>query len=97
MKNTKNAWGYTLGVTLNYKSVLPGLDLDVPVSFKHTPSGVWKALSMQENAKSASIGVRFKYFTNWKGNLKYTTFWGEKDEHRNHDRDNISFDVTYTF
>ena len=34
---------------------------------------------------------------NWKSNLKYTTFWGNKNEHRNHDRDNISFDITYTF
>jgi hypothetical protein len=97
MKNTKNAWGYTLTAVLNYRSVLPGLDLDVPVTFKHTPSGVWKSLSLQEDAKSASIGVRFKYLTNWKGNLKYTSFWGNKDEHRNHDRDNISFDITYTF
>ena len=46
---------------------------------------------------SASIGVRFKYLGAWKGNLKYTSFWGAKDEHRNHDRDNISFDVTHSF
>jgi hypothetical protein len=97
MKNTKNSWGYVLSATLAYKSVLPGLDLDVPLNFKHTPSGVWKPLSLQENAKSASIGIRFKYLTNWRGNLKYTTFWGAKDDHRNHDRDNISFDITYTF
>jgi hypothetical protein len=97
MKNTKNAWGYTVGLTLNYKSVLPGLDLDVPINFKHTPSGIWKTLSLQEDAKSANIGVRFKYLNNWRGNLKYTTFWGNKDEHGNHDRDNISFDITYTF
>jgi hypothetical protein len=97
MKNTKNAWGYTVGLTLNYKSVLPGLDLDVPLNFKHTPSGIWKTLSLQEDAKSANVGVRFKYLNNWRGNLKYTTFWGNKDEHGNHDRDNISFDITYTF
>jgi Protein of unknown function (DUF1302) len=97
MINTKNAWGYTLSATLNYKSVMPGLDIDVPISFKDTPSGVWKTLTMQEGAKSASVGMRFKYLGDWKGNLKYTTFWGAKSDHRNHDRDNISFDVTYSF
>jgi hypothetical protein len=97
MKNTRDAWGYTLAMTLNYKSVLPGLDIDVPINFKHTPDGVWKTLTLQEDAKSASMGLRFKYLGNWKSNLKYTTFWGNKNEHRNHDRDNISFDITYTF
>jgi hypothetical protein len=86
-----------VGVTLNYKSVLPGLDIDVPMNFKHTPSGVWKTLTLQEDAKSASFGARFKYLGNWKGSLKYTTFWGAKDSNPVHDRDNISFDITYTF
>lgn len=97
MKNTDDAWGYTLSATLNYKSVLSGLDIDVPMNFKHTPSGTWKRLSLQEDAKSANIGLRFKYLGKWRGNLKYTRFWGDKKENRVHDRDNISFDVTYSF
>ena len=97
MKNTKNAWGLTMGVTLNYKSVLPGLDIDVPINFKYTPRGIWKSLTLQEDAKSANIGVRFKYLANWRANVKYTNFWGNNLEHGNHDRDNISFDITYSF
>ena len=97
MLNTDDAWAYTLSGTLQYKSVWSGLDIDVPINFKHTPSGVWKSLALLEDAKSASAGVRFKYLGRWKSNLKYTAFWGNKKAHRNHDRDNVSFDITYTF
>jgi hypothetical protein len=97
MKNTKNAWGYTFTGTLQYKSVVSGLDIDVPLSVKHTPRGTWKGLALSDGAKSASIGAKFKYLTDWKADIKYTTFWGSKDTHRNHDRDNISMSVTYTF
>ncbi len=97
MINSKVAWGYTASATLNYKSVLPGLDIDVPISFKHAPRGTWKGVSLQEHGKEASIGARFKYLSNWKGELKYATFWGSKDSNAKHDRDNVSFSVTYSF
>ena len=46
---------------------------------------------------AASLGAKFKYLNNWKATLRYTTFWGGKQTHRNHDRDNISASVTYSF
>lgn len=97
MINTRDAWGYTVVATLQYKSVVSGLDIDVPFSFKHTPNGTWKSLTLGEDAKAASLGAKFKYLNNWKADLKYTNFWGAKNTHRNHDRDNISLSVTYSF
>jgi hypothetical protein len=97
MINTRDAWGYTVTAALNYRSVVSGLDIDIPFSFKHAADGTWKGVSLTEDAKSASIGAKFKYLNNWKADLKYTTFWGSKKTHRNHDRDNISFSVTYSF
>jgi len=95
--NTRDAWGYTATATLNYKSVRSGLDIDIPFSFKHSPKGTWKTLAVSEDAMAASLGAKFKYLNNWKASLRYTTFWGGKQTHRNHDRDNISASVTYSF
>ncbi len=95
--NSRDAWGYTATATFNYKSVMPGLNLDVPIAFKHSPSGSWKTLTLTDGAKEASIGVKFTYLSDWKGQIKYATFWGSKDTYAKHDRDNISFSVTYSF
>lgn len=95
--NTRDAWAYTLSATLNYKTVRPGLDIDIPFSFKHSPKGTWKTLPATEDAMAASVGAKFKYLNNWKASIKYTAFWGARKTHRNQDRDNISASITYSF
>jgi hypothetical protein len=95
--NSRNAWAYTLVSTLSYKSVISGLNIDVPVAFKHHAEGTWKTLTIADGAKEASIGLKFKYLEDWKGEIKYATFWGSKSTFAKHDRDNISMSVTYSF
>jgi hypothetical protein len=95
--NDDEAWGYTVRASFDYKSVMAGLDLSLITAFKHSPEGSWKEVTLSERAKEASLGLDFKYLTNWKGGIKYATFWGAKDTFTKHDRDNISLSVTYSF
>jgi hypothetical protein len=95
--NDEDAWGYAFTADFNYNSVMSGVDLAVKTSFKHAVDGSWKTLTLTDSAKEASLGLQATYLKRWKGNVKYSTFWGAKSINNKHDRDNITVTVQYSF
>ncbi len=100
---TEDAWGYRLRGELNYYSVLPGMDLKVPIFFSHDVDGYGNGNAMNnaltEDVKTLSIGVDAFYLTNWQFSANYAWFFGNDDpaDRTLDDRDNFSVSVKYTF
>ena len=103
MAVTETAWGYSILAQLQYFSVLAGMDITVPISFKHDVDGYGNAIALnnglKEGQKVAAIGVDAFYLTNWQFSAKYAWYFGnDKPEDRVlSDRDNIALSVKYTF
>lgn len=95
---TDDAWAYVVNLIFNYNSVLPGLNLEVPLFFRHDVSGDSSGVNqMVNNSRQFSTGVDAFYLNNWKFSLKYATFFGGKENNRVNDRDNVAMSVKYTF
>ena len=95
---TEDAWAYQTRVSFNYRNVLTGLDLEIPVVFRHEVEGAAVGVnSLKDNTRDFSIGVDAYYLDQWQFNLTYATFAGGGVENTIKDRDNVSFSVKYTF
>ncbi|MGI9289530.1 MAG: DUF1302 domain-containing protein [Pseudomonadales bacterium] len=95
---TDDAWAYAARVILNYESVLPGLDLEVPIVFQHQVEGHASGVNQfVDNTRQFSIGVDAFYLEVWKLNVTYAAFSGGGAANSVKDRDNISLSVKYTF
>ena len=103
MAVTDTAWGYQLLARLQYFSVLPGIDLTVPISFAHDVDGYGNAIALnnvlKEDQKVASLGIDAFYLTNWQFSAKYSWYFGNDnpDDRVLSDRDNIALSVKYIF
>lgn len=95
--NDDDAYGYALTADFNYNSVMSGVDLAVKTSFKHAVDGSWKALTLTDSAKEGSLGLQATYLKRWKGDVKYSRFWGAKSINTKQDRDNITVTIQYSF
>lgn len=100
---TDTAWGYQFRVQLKYYSVLQGMDVTVPITFKHDVDGYGNANGLNnglvEDMKTASIGFDAFYLTNWQFSGKYAWYWDGDDpaDRTLDDRDNISLNIKYVF
>jgi hypothetical protein len=100
---TDTAWGYQFRVQLQYFSVLPGLDITIPVTFKHDVDGYGNANALSnglvEDMKTASLGFDAFYLSNFQFSGKYAWYWGNDipDDRTLADRDNVSLSLKYTF
>jgi hypothetical protein len=100
---TDDAWGYQFLAFLKYFSVIPGMDMEVPISFKHDVDGYGNANAMnnglKEDQKTASLGVTAFYLTNWEFAAKYSWYFGNDNPEDMvlSDRDNIALSVKYKF
>lgn len=103
LRVTDTAWGYQFRVQLKYYSVVPGLDVTVPITFKHDVDGYGNANALGnglvEDMKTASIGFDAFYLTNWQFSGKYAWYWGNDnpDDMTLADRDNVSLSIKYVF
>lgn len=103
LRVTDTAWGYQFRVQLKYYSVIQGMDVTIPITFKHdvdgygNPNGLTNGLV--EDMKNASIGFDAFYLTNWQFSGKYAWFWGADipADRTLVDRDNVSLSVKYVF
>ncbi len=88
---------------LQYYSVIPGMDLTVPITFKHDVDGYGNAIALnnalKEDQKNASFGVDAFYLTNWQFSAKYSWFFGNDDPEDLviSDRDNFALSMKYIF
>ncbi len=103
LKVTDTAWGYQFRVQFKYFSVLPGLDVTVPITFKHDVDGYGNANALSnglvEDMKTASVGFDAFYLSHFQFSGKYAWYWGNNnpDDRTLADRDNISLNVKYAF
>ena len=83
--------------------MIQGLDVDIPITFRHDVSGYGNAIALgnglKEDQKVAGIQVIGNYLSNWQFKAQYAWYFDEKEDTDNLliDRDNISFSVKYRF
>jgi len=99
---TDDAWGYQFILILNYFNALPGMDLNVPISFRHDVHGYGATIlknNLIEDQMWASIGLDALYLDNWQFSAKYSFYFGNDDvgEPVLSDRDNVAISVKYKF
>ncbi len=99
---TEDAWGYRLNASLSYYSVLPGMDLEIPLSWRQDVDGYGASVlqnSLIEGQKWASVGAKALYLDNWEFEAKYSFYFGNDDpgEPILADRDNVTLSAKYKF
>jgi hypothetical protein len=101
---TRDAWGYQFLLLLDYKNVINGWDVLVPISYAAVGSGQSSLLSglgslMGENDRRASIGVNLTWLQKLQLGVSLNAFLGSPDfEKRPYaDRDYAAFTVKYSF
>lgn len=78
-----------------YKNILQGVDLTIPFFVNYTIDGSFSYYAYNEKALWASVGLEAVYLSNMRVGLTYSAFGGANAMWR--DRDNIAFNVKYTF
>lgn len=92
------AWGGTLKATFDYFTVLPKLDLKLPVTCKFNPKGISSVTgTFTEKADSLSVGLDFIYAQVYQFGLSYTAFIGSASDNAKADRDFVGFNFKFTF
>jgi hypothetical protein len=100
VQNTPNGWGYSLLWSLDYKNVLQGIDIVVPVYINHGVNGAMFTTGFREKQVTVSTGVTAKYLSKFEFGLSYTTYFGSDADVFQRllsDRDNIAFNMKYAF
>jgi len=92
---TQKGYGISAIFLPQYKNVLEGVDLTIPFFVNYTIDGSFSYYAYNEKALWASIGMEAVYLSNLRVGLVYSAFGGANSMWR--DRDNISFNMKYTF
>ncbi|MCF8026211.1 MAG: DUF1302 domain-containing protein, partial [Desulfobacteraceae bacterium] len=93
-----SAWGSTTSLTCSFYQILPQVDLDVPISFKHRPNGVSSLPgTFTEGQHQLSVGTEFLYRQKYRLGLKYTSYLGDVEDDPLCDRDYLSLNFKYSF
>lgn len=96
--NDEFAWGYTATLLFEYFKILPGLDLNFPISFRHNVGGVSSVSgTFAEGRNSAGVGVNLTYRYRWKLGVGYTEYVGGAKRNPLVDRGFLSSSVKYAF
>jgi len=103
LANSRNAWGYEALFTMNFRNVVPAIDLSVPLSFaalaKGTPAmaGAFGSL-YGEGDQRASIGLTATWLQMIEVGFSYNAFLGSPNlnQHPYADRDYVAFNVKYS-
>jgi len=91
-------------VSLGYQVLLRGeytnpmnipITINPTVSWGHNFYGTSPNQTFVENRKSVSLGVVVDYLQVWQGSFTYGSFFGGGRENLTHDRDFVSFSLTY--
>ncbi|MBI4516702.1 MAG: DUF1302 domain-containing protein [Deltaproteobacteria bacterium] len=94
--NDQFAWGYTAALNFEYFKILPGLDLNVPITFRHHVSGVSSVSgTFAEGRNSASVRMDFTYRYTLKFGIGYTEFVGGTKRNALLDRGFLSSSLKY--
>ena len=97
MKFDATAFAYALRMNFAYKNVLQALDVDVPVFIQHTVHGTVREANVVDDAVVVSVGVRGTYLDRWIAELSCARYFGGGFDNWGIDRDNVSFNINYSF
>ncbi|SMC92556.1 Protein of unknown function [Desulfocicer vacuolatum DSM 3385] len=94
----KFAWGFSFTLKPTWQSVLPSLDISVPISLAMGIDGD-SALgaSFVEDKHKMGITFDFEYRTKYMFQVGYVNFFGGNDSNVQNDRDYISMNFKYSF
>lgn len=80
-----------------YINVASGLDLKVPIFLQYTFDGTILESRMAEEATTFNIGLKAIYLNNFTAQIGYTNYFDGGDNNLLTDRDNVSFNMSYSF
>ena len=80
-----------------YINVASGLDLKVPLFLQYTFDGTILESRMAEEATTFNIGLKAVYLNNFTAQIGYTNYFDGGANNLLTDRDNVSFNMSYSF
>jgi hypothetical protein len=94
----RNAYGATLLLTGTWNDVFAGVNLSPYAVYKDDFSGnSQQAGNFIAGRKAYTLGVKATYLNALEAELQYTEFYGAGQENAARDRDNVGFNVKYSF
>ncbi|WP_044875018.1 DUF1302 domain-containing protein [Pseudomonas sp. LFM046] len=94
----KNAYGYTLLVSGTWNDVYAGVNISPYAVYKDDFEGnSFQTGNFIEGRKAYTLGVKATYLNSLEAELQYTEFYGAGQNNSARDRDNIGFNVKYSF
>ncbi|QKZ03691.1 MULTISPECIES: DUF1302 domain-containing protein [Pseudomonas] len=95
---TRDAYGATLMLMGTWNNVLGGMNVTPFVTYKDDFRGnSHQTGNFIEGRKAYSVGVKASYQNRLEGELQYTEFYGAGQKNATRDRDNLGFNVKYSF
>ena len=94
----KNAYGYTLVLSGTWNDVFAGVNLSPFVVYRDDFEGnSYQTGRFIEGRKAYTLGIKAAYMNSLDAELQYTEFSGGGNNNAVRDRDNIGFNVKYSF
>ncbi|AMO57057.1 hypothetical protein GZ77_00965 [Endozoicomonas montiporae] len=94
----KLSWGYTAVLSGELNDVIAGINFNPVLTFKHDVEGNSRLTgNFLEDRKAVTVALRAIYLNTVEAGLVYTTFFGSERTNALHDRDNVAFNVKYSF
>jgi Protein of unknown function (DUF1302) len=91
------SFSYALRADFAYKNVLQALDTDVLVFVMHTLDGTVREANVVDDAVVASIALRGTWLDKIIAELSYAQYFGGGFDNWLIDRDNVAFNIKYSF
>ncbi|MEP5763845.1 MAG: DUF1302 domain-containing protein [Halieaceae bacterium] len=90
------SWGYRVRASLEYPSVIAGINFTPNMAWSHDVDGYSPAPNFVEDRMALSLGVTADYLTKYKADLSYTSFFNA-DYNELQDRDFLSLSFSVAF
>ncbi|MGE8498182.1 MAG: DUF1302 domain-containing protein [Pseudomonas sp.] len=95
---TRDAYGYTVLLSGTWNDVFAGVNLSPYGVYREDFSGQsHQSGSFIEGRHAFTVGVKASYMNSLEAELQYTEFYGAGQTNAARDRDNIGFNVKYSF
>ncbi|MGE8188055.1 DUF1302 domain-containing protein [Pseudomonas sp. NPDC086278] len=94
----RNAYGATVMMTGTWNDVFAGVNLSPYAVYKDDFSGnSSQSGNFIAGRKAYTLGLKANYMNSLEAELQYTSFYGAGQENAARDRDNVGFNVKYSF
>ena len=90
------SWGYRVRGSLEYNSLIAGINIKPSIAWSHDVSGYSPAPNFVEDRMALSLALGGDYLNKYRGELSYTTFFGA-DYNELEDRDFLSLSFAIAF